>query len=460
MLFNSLAFLCFFPLVVILYWLFPSRWRNPMLLLASYYFYMNWKPAYALLILISTITTWVGGLMINKKKGQRKAWLIICLCINLGILFQYKYLNFATTSIQGFLELVGIKMEVPSFNLLLPVGISFYTFQVIGYIIDVYQRKIQAEKDFFTFALFVSFFPQLVAGPIERAKNMLWQFHVHHSFDGNNIIGGLRYMVWGYFMKLCIAENVAPYVDAVFNNLSYHNGTSILLASFFFTFQIFCDFGGYSLIAIGAANCMGFTLMRNFNHPYLSSSMRDFWRRWHISLSSWFTEYVYIPLGGNRCSASKHFRNLLLTMLLSGIWHGANWTFVIWGAYHGIWLVLYYLKKKYLHLHTPHLLDVFCCFLIAWIGWIIFRVNNLNDFLLDIKKIIFEQGALYKPALALPFLLIILLMFKEIKDENKWKISFMSHSNLFISAIGTSMMIVVILLCAKFSGGQFIYFQF
>ncbi len=464
MLFNSLAFLCFFPVVVMAYWLLPNRFRNHMLLLASYYFYMNWKPAYALLILFSTITTWGCGLMITKRVKSRKTWLVVCLTANLGILFFYKYLNFATASIYGLLEMAGIKMDVPHFNLLLPVGISFYTFQAIGYTIDVYKKKISAEKNLLTYALFVSFFPQLVAGPIERAKNMLCQFHVRHTFEGSIVINGLRLMVWGYFMKLCVAENVAPYVDAVFNNLPNHNGTSILLASFFFTFQIFCDFGGYSLIAIGAAKCMGFTLMENFNHPYLSTSMRDFWRRWHISLSSWFTEYVYIPLGGNRCSAIMHIRNLMLTMLLSGLWHGANWTFIIWGGYHGILLVLYHLKKKYLNMNTPQFLSIIFCFCLAWLGWIFFRVNNISDLFLALRKILFENGALYmgegKPMLAMSLLLIVLLMMKEIKDERKWKLSFMSHSNLYISAFGTSIMLVIILLCGSFNGGQFIYFQF
>ena len=297
MLFNSISYLFFFPFVCILYWCLPYRYRNCMLLIASYYFYMNWQPAYALLILLSTTTTWFCAIKMNKasntNKFRRKIYLSLCILFNLSILFVFKYLNFITEFVFSLLELCNLRMPIPHFDLLLPVGISFYTFQAIGYTIDVYKEKIEAEKSFYVYALFVSFFPQLVAGPIERAANLLCQFHKKHTFDANQFIEGLKLMVWGYFMKLCIAENVAPYVNAVYNNIPNHNGTSILLATFFFTFQIFCDFGGYSLIAIGTARCLNFTLMQNFNRPYLTTSMRDFWRRWHISLSSWFTEYVY-----------------------------------------------------------------------------------------------------------------------------------------------------------------------
>lgn len=349
MLFNSLAFVLFFPIVCIFYWGLPHRFRNIMLLVASYYFYMCWEPVYALLIAFSTITTWACGIGIEKYKNRSKIFLTICLLANFSILFVYKYLNFFTESVFSLLDAAGLRMVVPHFELLLPVGISFYTFQAVGYTIDVYRGNLKAERNILTYALFVSFFPQLVAGPIERARNLLGQFYEKHIFDAARFIDGMKLMLWGYFMKLCIAENVAPYVNAVFNNLPNHNGTSVLLATFFFTFQIFCDFGGYSLIAIGTAKCLNFTLMQNFNHPYLSTSVKEFWRRWHISLSSWFMEYLYIPLGGSRCSEIKHQRNLFVTMLVSGIWHGANWTFVCWGGLHGLLLCAHSLKTKYLH---------------------------------------------------------------------------------------------------------------
>lgn len=471
MLFNSLQFLLFFPIVCILYWGLPHKFRNGMLLIASYYFYMNWEPIYALLILFSTVTTWYCGLKLKAQPSQKKLFLTLCLLINFSILFIYKYLNFITESVFYLLNISGLRMEVPHFNLLLPVGISFYTFQAIGYTIDVYRNKIEPERHLSTYALFVSFFPQLVAGPIERAGNLLSQFYERHRFNGDTFIEGLKLMIWGYFMKLCIAENVAPYVNAVYNNIENHNGTSLFLATFFFTFQIFCDFGGYSLIAIGTAKCLGFSLMQNFNHPYLSRSMKEFWRRWHISLSSWFMEYLYIPLGGSRCSQAKHIRNLFLTMLISGIWHGANWTFIWWGAIHGIFLIVGTLRQKYLCNNASTQSNIFITikditfsFLLAMFGWIFFRANCLHDAFTAIKKIFTEPGPLFngegKPAIAMSLLLIILLMLKECKDEFKWKLSFMHHPNKYISTISTALMVIIILLCAKFESGQFIYFQF
>lgn len=471
MLFNSLAFLFFFPAVALLYWLLPQKMRNGMLLISSYYFYMNWEPVYALLILFSTVTTWVFSMGISKAKNlhRKNVFLIVCLVCNLSILIVYKYLNFLTESVYQGLNLCGLRMDIPHFDLLLPVGISFYTFQAIGYTIDVYRKTIEPEKNFFTYALFVSFFPQLVAGPIERAKNLLPQFHTVHKFKSEECIEGLKLMIWGYFMKLCIAENVSSYVDAVYNNLPNHNGTSVLLATFFFTFQIFCDFSGYSLIAIGTARCLGFTLMQNFNHPYLSRSFREFWRRWHISLSSWFSDYIYIPLGGSRCSEGKHLRNLFLTMLASGVWHGANWTFIVWGGIHGMLLCVNSLKRKYVKFDSRNPIIIFvetiATFLIAMLCWIFFRANTLSDALLAFRKIFTQPGQLYngegKPAIVLPILLIGLLMYKEIKDEYlKNPHRYMHNSNDVVSIICTALLLAIILLCAQFEGGQFIYFQF
>ncbi|MCD8288808.1 MAG: MBOAT family protein [Prevotella sp.] len=414
--------------------------------------------------------------MERKEDKRRKLYLLICLLVNFSILFIYKYLNFATESVFGALSLCGLRMEVPHFELLLPVGISFYTFQAVGYTIDVYRGNIKAERNLLTYALFVSFFPQLVAGPIERAKNLLPQFHNKIKFDADTCIEGLKLMIWGYFMKLCIAENVAPYVNAVYNNMEHHNGTSVMLASFFFTFQIYCDFCGYSLIAIGAARCMGYKLMTNFNHPYLTRSMKDFWRRWHISLSTWFMDYVYIPLGGSRCSELKHYRNLFVTLLVSGIWHGANWTFIVWGGYHGILLVLSTLRlkleskrKKVIDNRIVKAIRLVCetvgCFVLAVFGWIFFRANSLGDAFLAIKKIFTEHGLLYngegKPAIALPLVLIVLMMLKEMKDEYHWHLPDLIHNRkMCVAYVSTAAMIVLILLCASFEGGQFIYFQF
>lgn len=471
MLFNSLKFLLFFPIVCILYWVLPPRLRNGLLLIASYYFYMNWEPIYALLIMFSTVTTWGASLMIDKERDdrRRRLWLGGCIAVNIGILFVFKYFNFVTESVFEVLNATGLRLEVPHFALLLPVGISFYTFQAIGYIIDVSRRTVKPTHNLARYALFVSFFPQLVAGPIERSSNLLPQFGYRHKFNAVESIEGLKLMMLGYFMKLCIADNVSGYVDAVYNNLPYHNGTSVLLASFFFTFQIFCDFGGYSLIAIGAAKCMGFSLMQNFKQPYLATSFKDFWRRWHVSLTSWFTDYVYIPLGGNRCSKGRHAANTIGTMLISGLWHGANWTFVVWGGAHGALLVMNNVKRRIGWLNFKEswitkIINICFVFLLVMAGWVFFRANTLSDAMLAFKKMFTEPGMLYKgegvPSILLGLLLIGILMLREMWVEYKWRIPLISGTSMARDIAYTATLIIAILLCGQFNGGQFIYFQF
>lgn len=466
MLFNSLTYLLFFPIICILYWSIIPKYRNVILLIASYYFYMSWEPAYAILIIITSLSTWGCALLIDKNEKQKKMIIALCIIINLFILFTFKYYNFAVNTITSTLSLAGFRLYIPHSDFLLPVGISFYTFQCIGYIIDVYRKDIKPEKNLITYALFVSFFPQLVAGPIERAKNLLPQFLTKHTFDGDSFIDGLKMMIWGFFMKLCIAGNVAPYVDAVYNNVPNHNGTSFLLATSFFTFQIFCDFGGYSLIAIGTAKCLGFKLMQNFNHPYLSLSVKEFWRRWHISLSSWFSDYVYIPLGGSRCNQIKHYRNLLITMLTSGLWHGANWTFVCWGGLHGLYLICnsYYSKITKKRIIAPKFIRIVFTFSFISLAWIFFRANSITEAFTIITSIITSHGPLFKgdgiPSLVLPLLMIGILLFKETKDEYQLGLFLMHNSNPWISVPSSALIIIIILLCAEFNSGQFIYFQF
>lgn len=477
MLFNSLPFLVFFPLVTLLYWILPHQLRNTMLLIASYYFYMCWEPIYALLILLSSVTTWGCAILIERQPTRRKIWLISCILLNIGILFLFKYMGFFNSQVTGLLRYLGIYLPIPSFTLLLPVGISFYTFQALGYIIDVYREDLKPERNLPTYCLFVSFFPQLVAGPIERAGNLLSQFHHTHQFNSSELIEGLRLMAWGYFMKLCIAEAVAPYVDAVYNNLQMHSGQTIWLASFFFTFQIFCDFGGYSLIAIGTAKCMGFHLMQNFRQPYLTRNIREFWHRWHISLSSWFSDYVYKPLGGSRCSVAKHQRNLFTTFVVSGLWHGANWTFIFWGAYHGALQCaaaflrrnklisrFQWIEKHKIPRRLCTILSISFCFLLVMIGWVLFRANSMSDAILALQKMTHLDGPLYngdgKPEILLPLLLIGLLMIRETRDELKLELSLTGNKRLWVSAISVSLLFIVIMLCAHFESGQFIYFQF
>ena len=470
MLFNSLPFLVFFPAVCILFWIFPPRFRNGFLLIASYFFYMNWKPVYALLILFSSVVTWISGIYIEKysETKSKKRILLICLILNLSQLFIFKYAGFVTDTTNSLLHFFHIKMHIPGLHLLLPVGISFYTFQAIGYTIDIYRGNIKAERNFWTYALFVSFFPQLVAGPIERAKNLLPQFHKTRYFQTDHFLEGFKMMLWGYFMKLCIADRVAGYVNAVYFYYSYHNGSSLLFGTFLFAFQIFCDFCGYSLIAVGTAKCMGFNLMQNFNRPYLAVNIKEYWRRWHISLTSWLTDYVFMPLNIKWRDWGKWGTVLAImaVFLISGIWHGANFTFVIWGAIHGIYMVVYALfhKKFAFKFKWPVVIKILFTFLLVLFSFVFFRAGDVESAFGILRKIATEPGTLYKgagiPEMLLSLTCIAILMFKETKDEMKWNIHFLHHKNIIVSTVSMAFLICFILLMGEFSGAEFIYFQF
>lgn len=342
MLFNSYNFMIFFPIVTIIYFLIPHKARYIWLLIASYFFYMCWNVKYALILLASTAITYISAIFIDKedkkqleekqKIKSKKYWVILSIVTNLVILFLFKYFNFFLENINKFLLSFNVKLTEQRLNVILPVGISFYIFQALSYTIDVYRKTVKPEKNFLKYALFVSFFPQLVAGPIERSSNLLRQINEKHYFDFQRVKDGILLMLWGFFQKIIIADRAAIVVDTIFNNYSSYGGIYIIFAVILFAFQIYCDFAGYSGIAIGAAKVMGFELMENFKSPYLSKSISEFWRRWHISLSSWFRDYIYIPLGGNRKGTLRKYINLMIVFLLSGLWHGANWTFVIWGA--------------------------------------------------------------------------------------------------------------------------------
>lgn len=355
MLFNSINFLIFFPVVVFIYFIIPKRIKYIWLLIVSYYFYMSWNPEYALLIAFSTIVTWLGGLLIaihGKYSGEwwipPKQWCALgCVTINLGILFFFKYYGFAISNVKNFLEIWGISLRLPDLDVVLPVGISFYTFQALGYVLDVYKGEIKAERNLLRYALFVSFFPQLVAGPIERSKNLMRQIKEDHCFDSERIKNGLLLMGWGFFQKLVIADRIAILVTDVFNRYMEYTGMQIMVAVILFAFQIYCDFSGYSDIAVGAARVLGFNLMKNFKSPYYAITVSEFWRNWHISLTTWFRDYVYIPLGGNRCGKLKKYRNLLITFCASGLWHGAGWNYVVWGGLNGIYQIAGDITKPY-----------------------------------------------------------------------------------------------------------------
>ena len=391
MLFNSLQFVIFFPIVIILYFLIPYKKRWILLLIASYYFYMCWKVDYILLIIISTLIDYFCSNKMSqiKEKVKRKKWLLISIFSNIGILFGFKYFNFFSDNIQTLFNNYNIFYEIPLFNVLLPVGISFYTFQTLSYTIDVYNNKTPAQKHLGVFAVYVSFFPQLVAGPIERSNHLLPQFFRKHDFSYIRVKAGLQKMLWGFFKKIVIADNLAILVDGVYNNVDNYSGLTLIVATLFFTFQIYCDFSGYSDIAIGTAKVMGFELRENFKRPYFSKSIREFWQRWHITLSTWFRDYVYIPLGGNRTIKWRWYYNIFITFLVSGLWHGANWTFVIWGALHGTYLIIALVltnpKKQFSSLIQKQsksfnkLLDVTITFILVAFAWIFFRANDLDD---------------------------------------------------------------------------------
>ncbi len=392
MLFNSVDFLIFFPIVVLVYFLVPAKLRCFWLLAASYFFYMCWNVKYILLILASTVVTWVCGRLIFRYGRWKKALLISCLVFNLGILFFFKYFNFFLDTCGKVLGKFGLTLPQGHFDILLPVGISFYTFQALSYTLDVYRGKIEPEKNFFRYALFVSFFPQLVAGPIERSDHLLQQIvrmEKQKLWNYERVTDGLMLMVWGLFQKMVIADRVAILVDTVFDNYFMYGTVALAAGALGFALQIYCDFASYSAIAMGAARVMGFELMENFNTPYFAVSVRDFWRRWHISLSTWFRDYLYIPLGGSRCSRGRKYANLLITFTVSGLWHGAGWNFLVWGMLHGVYQMAGDLTGK-LRLNINRCLktrtgsfsyrmaQTVITFLLVDLAWIFFRADGVR----------------------------------------------------------------------------------
>ena len=408
MIFNSIEFLIFFPIVLLLYFVLPQKLRWVMLLLASYYFYISWNVSLIWLILFTTAVSYVSSILIGRlkkkypngeKRGQERFWLVLTLVVSLGVLFFFKYFNFLSDSVNGIANLFRSEAQSPLIlNLILPVGISFYTFQTLSYVIDVYKGSVEVEKHFGYYALYVSFFPQLVAGPIERPENLIPQLHETHKFSWDNAIPGLRKMLVGFFKKMVVADLLATYVNAVYNDPASATGFGVLLATVLFSFQIYCDFAGYTDIAIGCSEIMGIKLMQNFNRPYISESIQEFWRRWHISLSSWFKDYIYFPLGGSRCKKWRHMLNICIVFFVSGLWHGAAWTFVIWGAMHGVYQVIGHFTKKprerfWRAIHVDpagkfvRMLKRIGTFLLVAFSWIFFRANNFEELGILLSKL-------------------------------------------------------------------------
>ena len=498
MLFNSGKYVIFLPVVVLLYYLLPTKIKKYWLLAASYYFYMCWNAKYALLILASTLVTWLSGLGLERVRSgdydtagrERMKKLIVALSfiINLGILFYFKYFNFALNLLQSALARVHITLNVPTFDILLPVGISFYTFQALSYTMDVYRGIIGAERDFFTYALFVSFFPQLVAGPIERSGNLLGQLKTAHRFEFDNLREGLLIIIWGFFLKLVIADRIALFVDAVYGERYLYPGCYLALASILFPIQVYCDFYGYSTIAMGSAKLLGIELMENFRSPFLSASIAEFWRNWHVSLTSWFKDYLYIPLGGSRRGPVRKQINRMIVFLVSGLWHGANLTYVVWGGLNGLYQVvgdlLMPLRLKLsglLHIDRESLgvklVQVPVTFLLFAFSMIFFRSSSVREGLAVIGSIlhvhnpwILFDGSLfihdYDSAMVLPMTLFMgALLFSDICKQRGVAVRRVilrqdAWFRWLTFAVSTAVVLLFGVWGPGFSEANFIYFQF
>ena len=397
MLFNSFQFLIFFPTVTIAYFLLPHRYRWALILAASCYFYMAFIPKYILILAITIMVDYLAGIGLETFKGKKRRWLLFAsILANIGMLGFFKYFNFANANLVALSDFIGWNYPIKTLSIILPIGLSFHTFQSLSYTIEVYRGRQKAERHLGYLATYVMFYPQLVAGPIERPQNILHQLHADHKFDYQRVTDGLKWMAWGMFKKVVIADRMALFANPVYNDPGSYTGPAILLATLAFTIQIYCDFSGYSDIALGSAQVMGIKLMKNFDHPYFSKSISEFWRRWHISLSTWFRDYLYIPLGGNRTTKPRWAFNIFLTFLISGLWHGANWTFVIWGALHGILILFSELTNGFWKkLSNLTRLDRFpkaesyiaglSTFTLVSFSWIFFRAANLPDAILIIK---------------------------------------------------------------------------
>lgn len=478
MIFNSFNFLIFFPLIAIIYWITSVKYRWIILLIGSYYFYFNIIPAFTLILAGVTLSTYLFARLIDntEKESKKRRFLIFNIILSLLPLFFFKYFTSINESISSILMGYHLKWPLSEIKLLLPIGISFYTFMSIGYAIDVYNEEIKSEKNIGTFALFISFFPLILSGPIERANNIIPQFRVQKKLEFEMITQGLKMMLWGYFMKLVVADRVGVYVDAVYNNIPQHNGSTILFASILYPFQVYADLGGYSLIAIGTAKIMGINVMQNFKRPFFSISMSEFWRRWHISLISWLTDYIYTPL-------SFVFRKykvwgiiiaLIITFLISGIWHGASLTFIVWGLMQGIFLSFEALTNKRksilekrfeLRSKSWYIISGMTITFILFASSLIFsRANDISSAIAIYKAILFTSGKIFKEdfqhliyALSAIIFLLIIEFIQEYKTKSIFPFEF---RNWYLNHFAYACLIILILLIGVFDSSQFIYFQF
>lgn len=483
MTFNSWEFLIFYPIVAALYFLLPKKLKWPMLLVASYYFYAFYQAELLFLIVLTTAVSFFMSHLIERteKTSLRKMYLALTLTVCLGALFFYKYFNFLGASVESIIALLGKEPPSIVLDLVLPVGISFYTFQTLSYVIDVYRGDIKTERNFFFYALFVSFFPQLVAGPIERPGNLMPQLRETHAPSRENFTRGAKLMLLGFFKKICVADLVASYVSAVYNAPESADSLSVILATLMFAVQIFCDFSGYTDIATGCARIMGIRLMKNFDHPYRATSIKEFWARWHISLSGWFKDYLYIPLGGSRRSPARNMLNVFIVFLVSGLWHGANWTFVVWGALHGLYRVVGTLtlsRRDALIARlgfTPESLPVrifrrVITFTLVCLAWVFFRANTIADAFTLLGALLTRHAPLSAALAAMQMdtvsiLLVIfavatmVLLDRAVSYDEQDGSDVLVRDGAFIYYV-FAVMLVWLLLLSRGQSSTFIYFQF
>lgn len=480
MVFNSFQFIWLFPIVfAVYYWLSalvgkstPDRFRkvsNGLLLAVSYGLYAQWNVAYTLILLGVTAITYLAALLIERQQGYRQGKYLVVSGASLALLplLVFKYYNFIVETGNAFTASVGMATDLPGINWAVPLGISFFTFQAVGYLLDVYFQRIKAEHNWWDYMLFVSFFPQIMAGPISKAKDLLPQIKSVRKFDSDFALQGMKWFAWGLFMKVMMADRLGMYVDTVFSNYTHYSGMSCAVASVLYSLQIYGDFAGYSFMAMGVGRVMGFNLINNFQRPYLATSVTDFWRRWHISLSTWLKDYVYIPMGGSRCSKARNYWNIFVTFLVSGIWHGANWTFVFWGMLHGVFQIM----EKALGLQKCGSLKfririprIIFTFLLVTVAWIFFRMPAIEDAVGIIWRICGEHGSLYVPSnkdMAFILLSIFAVFTVDIVREFKPAVFYkIIHCNMVLRWTMYYALLVITLLCGVFDSTQFIYVSF
>ena len=479
MLFNSFEFLVFFSILVVLYFSIAQRFRWMLLLGASYYFYMSWKPEYVLLILFTSLVSYYCGIWMHNAKTlkRRKHFLWLSLAINLGVLFFFKYFNFVNDGVREVLQSFSLHYSFEGLDILLPIGISFYTFQTVGYNLDVFYQVRKPEKHFGIFALFVSFFPQLIAGPIERSTVLLPQFKKKHHFNLERIQHGLKYIIWGLFKKLVIADRLVPIIGEAYGNLGDYSGSTLWFATFLYAIQLYADFSAYSEIAKGLAKILGYDLMENFDHPFKSKNITEFWRRWHISLSTWFRDYLYIPLGGSRGTNYFKIRNVFIIFLVSGFWHGSNWTFIVWGGLNALYfLPIMLLNKnkintdvvaqgKYLP-SVREVLSMTITFSLTTIAWIFFRAENIHHAISYLSNIIHPSiltfPELITPKLEMIYTLLCIFILLLFEWMNREKIHALDIANYNKSNRWMLYLIIIIMIITfgAFNHNSFIYFQF